>query len=82
MTLIVIHVLQACRKRVYSEDAKDDETEKKVVVFPDDLGKVYKVLINFISPESLLNEELLQEIEVFCETVMESDRLQQPMAAT
>ncbi|KAI7753867.1 hypothetical protein M8C21_025623, partial [Ambrosia artemisiifolia] len=35
-------LFQACRKRVYSEDVKDDETEeKKMVVFPDELGKVY-----------------------------------------
>ncbi|KAI7753866.1 hypothetical protein M8C21_025622, partial [Ambrosia artemisiifolia] len=36
-------LFQACRKRVYSEDVKDDETEeKKMVVFPDELGKVYE----------------------------------------
>ncbi|KAI3794897.1 hypothetical protein L1987_37538 [Smallanthus sonchifolius] len=67
-------LFQACRKRVYSEDIKDDETkEKKMVVSPDDLGKVYEVLINLISPESSLNEGLLEEIEVFCETLMESE---------
>ncbi|KAD7478104.1 hypothetical protein E3N88_01240 [Mikania micrantha] len=68
-------LFQACRKRVYTEDNKDDDTEdtKKMVVFPDDLGKVYEVLINLISPESSLNEGLLEEIEVFCETLMESE---------
>ncbi|KAM0038245.1 hypothetical protein Hdeb2414_s0013g00412581 [Helianthus debilis subsp. tardiflorus] len=67
-------LFQACRKRVYSEDVKDDETEgKKMVVFPDELGKVYEVIINLIAPESSLNEGLLEEIEVFCETLMESE---------
>ncbi|KAK9062504.1 hypothetical protein SSX86_019691 [Deinandra increscens subsp. villosa] len=69
-------LFQACRRRVYSEDSKDDETEdrkKNMVVFPDDLGKVYEVLISLISPESSPNEGLLEEIEVFCETLMETE---------
>ncbi|KAI3723149.1 hypothetical protein L2E82_34541 [Cichorium intybus] len=37
-------LFQVCRKRVYSEEIEDADTEakKKVVVFPEDSGKVYE----------------------------------------
>ncbi|XP_071736221.1 protein PUTATIVE RECOMBINATION INITIATION DEFECT 1-like [Rutidosis leptorrhynchoides] len=68
-------LFQACRKRVYSDDIQDAEVEnnKKMIGYPDDLGKVYEVLIKLISPESSPNEGLLEEIELFCQTLMESE---------
>ncbi|XP_071736379.1 protein PUTATIVE RECOMBINATION INITIATION DEFECT 1-like [Rutidosis leptorrhynchoides] len=68
-------LFQACRKRVYSDDIQDAEVEnkKKMVGYPDDLGKVYEVLIDLISPESSPNEGLLEQIELFCQTLMESE---------
>ncbi|KAI3518888.1 hypothetical protein L1887_07749 [Cichorium endivia] len=68
-------LFQVCRKRVYSEEIEDADTEakKKVVVFPEDSGKVYEVLINLVLPKSSLNEGLLEEIELFCQTLMEAE---------
>ncbi|KAI3735120.1 hypothetical protein L6452_14608 [Arctium lappa] len=67
-------LFQACRKSVYSDDNYDACTEntKNTVIFPDDPGKVYEVLINLISPESSPNEGLLEEIELFCQTLREA----------
>ncbi|KAJ9553192.1 hypothetical protein OSB04_017237 [Centaurea solstitialis] len=63
-------LFQACRKRVYSDDIQEDTTN--LVIFPDDPGKVYEVLINLISPKSSPNEGLLEEIELFCQTLREA----------
>ncbi|GKC55731.1 hypothetical protein Tco_1083329, partial [Tanacetum coccineum] len=63
-----------CRKHVYSDDIQDANTgDTQMLIFPDDLGKVYEVLLNLISPRSSPNEVLLEEIELFCQTQMESE---------
>nr|GEV39994.1 protein PRD1 [Tanacetum cinerariifolium] len=67
-------LFQTCRKHVYSDDIQDANTgDTQMLIFPDDLGKVYEVLLNLISPKSSPNEVLLEEIELFCQTQMESE---------
>lgn len=74
-------ILQACRKRLYNDNAKSDsqdEHTKKAVTMSGDLGEICEYLIFLMSSKSSQdshfaeshrgNKSLLKEIELFLST--------------
>ncbi|CAK9139716.1 unnamed protein product [Ilex paraguariensis] len=77
-------VFQACRKCTYKDDVQDvsaEEHTQKMVVIPDDLGKVCEFLIDIMSSQltpaigrfQISKMRLLEEIELFSKSLIGED---------